>query len=342
MLELLILIGRALALALRGHQELVLENLALRQQLTTATRTTKRPRLQARDRLFWIALARIWRNWRTALVLVQPDTVVRWHRDWLRRRWSRRSSHRPDGRPPIDQQIRTLVRTMASANPLWGAPRIHGELRMLGVDVSERTVSRLLGRRPRPRSQTWKTFLTNHLASAASIDFFTVPTLTGRVLFVLVLLSHQRRRLVHVNITDHPTATWSAQQVVEAFPEDTAPRWLHRDRDRIYGEVYQRRLAGMGIAEVVSAPTSPWQNPYIERLIGSIRRECLDHVLIFNEAHLRRVLTSYSRYYHRSRTHLALGKDTPDHRAIMGASTGRIVAIPEVGGLHHRYERRAA
>jgi putative transposase len=181
---------------------------------------------------------------------------------------------------------------MATANPLWGAPRIHGELRVIGVDVSERTVSRLLKRHPRLPSQTWRTFLTNHLAAAAWIDFFTVPTLTGRVLFVLVVLSHHRRRIVHVNVTDHPTATWSAQQVADAFPDDTAPRWLHRDRDRIYGEVFQHRLAGMGIAEAVSAPASPWQNPYVERLIGSIRRECLNHVIVINEADLRPVLSS--------------------------------------------------
>jgi putative transposase len=342
LLELLFVIGRAVALALRGHRELVLENLALRQQLTALKRTTKRPHLQTGDRLFWIALARRWQNWRTAVVLVQPDTVVRWHRDWRRRRWTRRSKSRPDGRPPIDQQIRVLVREMATANPLWGAPRIHGELRVLGVDVSERTVSRLLERHPRPPSQTWRTFLTNHLAFAASMDFFTVPTLSGRVLFVLVVLSHCRRCIVHLNITAHPTAAWAAQQVVQAFPDDTAPRWLHRDRDRIYGDVFQRRLAGMGIVDVVSAPASPWQNPYVERLIGSIRRECLDHVIVINEAHLRRVLRTYSRYYQRSRTHLGLAKDTPDHRPVAGISTGPIVAIPEVGGLHHRYERRAA
>ena len=174
------------------------------------------------------------------------------------------------------------------------------------------------------------------------MDFFTVPTLTGRVLLVIVVLSHPRRRIVHFNITDHPTATWSAQQVVDAFPDDTAPRWLHRDRDRIYGDVFQRRIAGMGIAEVVSAPASPWQNPYVERLIGSIRRECLDHVIVLNEAHLRRMLSLYSRYYHRSRTHLGLEKDTPDPRPVSATCTGPIVAIPEVGGLHHRYERRAA
>ena len=342
MLELLIVIGRALALALRGHRELVLENLALRQQLRALKRTTTRPHLETRDRLLWIALSRVWRNWRTAVVLVQPDTVLRWHRDWLRRRWTRRSKPRRDGRRPIGAEIRVLVREMAMANPLWGAPRIHGELRTLGVDVSERTVSRLLERPQRPPSQTWRTFLTNHLASAASMDFFTVPTLTGRVLFVFVVLSHRRRHIVHLNITDHPTATWAAQQVIDAFPNDTAPRWLHRDRDRIYGEIFQRRLAGMGIADVVSAPASPWQNPYVERLIGSIRRECLDHLIVINAAHLRRVLTAYCRYYHRSRTHLALEKDTPDHRPVAGTSTGPIVAIPEVGGLHHRYERRAA
>ena len=341
-LKLLILIGRGLALAFRGHQELVLENLALRQQLMAAKRAAMRPRLRASDRLFWIVLARFWRNWRTALVLVQPDTVVRWHRDWLRRRWTRRSAPRPDGRPPVDRQVRALVREMATANPLWGAPRIHGELRMLGIDVSERTVSRLLEQHPRPPSQTWKTFLTNHLASAASMDFFTVPTLTGRVLFVLVVLAHHRRRIVHVNITDHPTATWAAQQVVDAFPDDTAPRWLHRDRDRIYSDVFQRRVAGMGIAEVVSAPASPWQNPYVERVIGSIRRECLDHVIVFNEAHLRRVLTTYAPTIIGAARTSASRKTPQITGRAARPSTGPIVAIAEVGGLHHRYERLAA
>jgi len=261
MLELLIVVVRAVTLALRGHRELVLENLALRQQLAAFHRTT-RCRLRARDRLFWMALARSWRNWRTALIVVQPDTVIRWHRDWLRRRWTRRSRRRHDGRPPIDQEIRALVREMATANPLWGAPRIHGELLTLGVQVSERTVSRLLEPHTRPSPQTWKTFLSNHLASAASMDFFTVPSLTGRVLFVMIVLSHVRRRIVHFNITEHPTAEWTAQQVIDAFPDDTAPRWMHRDRDSAYGETFRRRVASMGIAEVVSAPASPWQKDY--------------------------------------------------------------------------------
>jgi len=272
MLELFIVIGRAVTLALRGHRELVLENLALREQLIVMNRATSRRHLQAPDWLSWIALRRLWTNWRTALVIVRPDTVVGWHRDWLRRRWIRRSRRRTNGRPLVSREVRTLVREMATANTLWGAPRIHGELRTLGLDISERTVSRLLKRCPQRRSQTWRTFLQNHLASAASMDFFTVPTVTGRVLFVCVLLCHHRRRIVHLNITPHPTAEWSAQQVVDAFPDATAPRWFHRDRDRVFGAAFQRRVARMGITEVVSAPASPWQNPYVERVIGSIRR----------------------------------------------------------------------
>jgi putative transposase len=342
MLAALVVVLRTVALICCGHRAVALENLALRQQLAVFRRTVERPPLRHRDRLFWILLAKAWREWRTALIVVQPDTVVRWHRQWLRRRWTRCSMHSRPGRPSTNAAICLLVEQMIAANPLWGAPRIHGELGKLGFDVSERTVSRLLRRQPRPPSQTWRTFLTNHLMSLVSLDFFTVPTLTGRVLFVLVLLSHHRRRIVHLGITEHPTAAWTAQQIIEAFPEDTSPRWILRDRDAIYGDVFRRRIATMGIREVMSAPSSPWQNPYVERLIGSIRRECLDHVIVINEAHLRRVLTTYSRYYHRSRTHLGLEKDAPDHRPVSGTSNGPIVAIPEVGGLHHRYERRAA
>jgi putative transposase len=259
-----------------------------------------------------------------------------------RRQWTSRSTRRRPGRPSTDMTVRTLVGEMATANSLWGAPRIHGELCKLGITVSERTVSRLLRRPQRPPSQTWRTFLTNHVATLVSMDFFTVPTLTGRVLFVLVLLTHQRRRIVHVNITEHPTAAWTAQQMIEAFPDDTAPRWLLRDRDAIYGDAFRPRVASMGIGEVVSSPSSPWQNPYAERLIGSLRRECLDHVGVLSERHLRRALASYIAYYHKSRTNLGLEKDAPDRRPVQPASPGRIVAIPEVGGLHHRYERRAA
>jgi putative transposase len=222
---------------------------------------------------------------------------------------------------------------MAVANPLWGAPRIHGELGKLGLDVSERTVSRLLRRRRRPPSQTWRTFLTNHLTSLVSLEFFTVPTVTGRVLFVLVLLAHhRRRRIVHLRITEHHTAAWTAQQLIEAFPEESAPRWFLRDRDAIYGDIFRGRVAGMGIQEVISAPSSPWQNPYVERVIGSIRRECLNHVIVINELQLRRTLAGYLSYYHRSRTHLSLAKDAPTARPVQAVTDGDLIAFREIGG----------
>ena len=257
MLTALIVLLRSIGLMCRGHRAVALENLALRQQLAVLTRTRKRPQLRPTDRLFWILLTNAWREWRTALMIVQPDTVLRWHRQWLRRRWADRSKRIRPGRPSTDAAIRSLVEEMAAANPLWGAPGIHGELGKLGIAVSERTVSRLLQRRRRPPSQTWRTFLANHAAALVSMDFFTVPTVTGRVLFVLVLLAHQRQRVVHVAITEHPTAAWTAQQIIEAIPDDTAPRWLLRNRDGIYGDVFRRRVVGIEMSEVVSAPASP-------------------------------------------------------------------------------------
>ena len=342
MLAALVVLVRSLRLICGGHRAVALENLALRQQLAVFRRTVRRPPLRSSDRLVWVLLAKAWQDWRTALIVVQPDTVVRWHRQWLRRRWTQLSTHTRPGRPNTAAAIRTLVDKMGAANPLWGAPRIHGELGKLGIEVSERTVSRLLRGRRRPPSQTWRTFLTNHVTSLVSMDFFTVQTLTGRILFVFVLLAHQRRRVVQLAITEHPTAAWTAHQIIDAFPDDSAPRWLVRDRDAIYGEVFRRRVAGMGISEVVSAPSSPWQNPYAERLIGSLRRECLDHVIILSQRHLRRVLARYVSYYHGARTHLSLVKDAPTPRRVQPAAEGRVVAFAEVGGLHHRYERRAA
>ena len=231
---------------------------------------------------------------------------------------------------------------MATANPLWGAPRIPGELLKLGLDVAERTVSRLMPKRRPGPSQTWRTFLANHVRDLVSIDFFTVPTARVRVLFVLVVLAPHRRRVVHFNVTAHPTAHWTAQQIVDAFPDDSAPCYLLRDRDQVYGEQFRHRVKGMRIDEVLTAPQSPWQNPFAERLIGSVRRECLDHVLVLVERHLRRILTGYFRYYHQARTHLALDKDAPDRRPVELAVAGKIVQLPEVGGLHHRYLRQAA
>ncbi len=323
-----------------GHRQLALENLALRQQLTVYKRTASRPKLRKSDRVFWVWLSKVWTGWRDTLVA--PDTVLRWGRRRFREHWATLSGRPIRGRPPISAEINALVTRMAAANPLWGAPRIHGELRKLGIDIGERTVSRLIPKRRTPPSQTWRTFLTNHVRDLVSIDFFTVPTAGWRILFVLVVLAHYRRRVVHFNVTEHPTAAWTAQQIVEAFPDDTAPAYLLRDRDTIYGHAFRQRVTGMRILEVLTAAHSPWQNPFVERLIGSVRRECLDHVLVLSERHLRRILAAYFTYYHHARTHLSLEKDAPDVRPIERPEVGTIVQIPEVGGLHHRYVRRAA
>ena len=229
---------------------------------------------------------------------------------------------------------------MAYTNSLWRAPRIHGELRKLGIEVSERTVSRILRTVKRPPSQTWKTFLQNHIGEIVAIDFFTVPTIQLRVLFVFLVLEHQRRKVLHFGVTEHPSAEWAGQQVVEALAEQGTWRYLVRDRDATYGNEFRCRVQSLGVKEVISAPRSPWQNAFAERMIGSIRRECLDHMVVLSQRHLRKLLESYFAYYHRSRTHLALAKDAPESRAVM--RRGEIVAIPQVGGLHHRYERRAA
>ena len=235
-----------------------------------------------------------------------------------------------------------MIRKMSQANRYWGAPRIHGELLKLGIEISERTVSRLMPKNRKPPSQSWKTFLHNQLGDLVSIDFFTVPTVTFRVLFVLVVLSHFRRRVIHFNVTAHPTGFWTGQQIVEAFPDGTAPRYLLRDRDKINGDAFHDRVSGMDIQQILTAPQSPWQSPFVERLIGSIRRDCLDHVVVFGERHLRKILAGYLAYYHRSRTHLSLEKDAPEPRSIQPPLLGAVVEVPEVGGLHHRYERRAA
>jgi Integrase core domain. len=339
---LLSLLG-ALRSAFRRRSDLVLENLALRQQLAVFKDGRPHLRLTHPDRLFWVTLSRFWSRWREVLVVVKPETVVGWHRWAFRRFWTWRSRHRRLGRPPIGREVRDLIKRMATANEGWGAPRIHGELLKLGIVISEREVSRLMPPRPRkPPSQTWRTFLDNHLGSLASIDFFTVPTATFRVLYVFFVLAHDRRRVVHFNVTEHPSAAWTAQQIVEAFPEDTAPKYMIRDRDGIYGDHFRCRVHGLGTEEVPTAPRSPWQNPYAERLVGSVRRECLDHVIVLGERHLHRILRSYFSYYHRVRTHLSLGKDAPDPRTVHPPAMGKIVAFQEVGGLHHRYERIAA
>jgi putative transposase len=342
MITLLLHLLRLLPFLCGGHRQVALENLGLRQQLAMYKRTAPRPKFRPTDRLFWVWLARVWSDWRQSLVIMNPGTVLRWQRRRFREHWTKLSARPSVGRPSVNVEIKALVIRMAAANPLWGAPRIHGELLKLGIDVAERTVSRLLPKRRSPPSQTWRTFLTNHVRDLVSIDFFTVPTARWRVLFVLVVLAHHRRRVLHFNVTEHPTAVWTAQQIVDAFPEDSAPFYLLRDRDSTYGYAFRQRVKGMGIAEALTAPHSPWQNPFAERLIGSIRRECLDHVVVLGERHLRRILIAYFAYYHRARTHLSLDKDAPDVRPIEPPGLGTIIPIPEVGGLHHRYVREAA
>ena len=343
MVAIFLCLFRFVRLLCSGHQAVAIENLALRRQLAAFKRKRKRPVLTELDRLFWVGLSQVWTSWRGALVFVQPDTVVRWQRERFQRFWARlsRSNRDQRGRPCIAAEIHQLILQMATANPLWRAPRIHGELKMLGITISERTVSRLLRtvRQP-PPSQTWKTFLRNHLGQIVSVDFFTVPTIGLRVLFVFLVIEHRRREVLHFNVTDHPTSAWVAQQVVEAFANREAPKYLIRDRDGVYGNEVCRRLGSLGIAEVLTAPQSPWQNAYVERLIGSIRRECLNHFIVLNARHLKRTLAAYFRYYHRSRPHLALNKQCPIERKIM--PHGVIVEIPELGGLHHRYERIVA
>jgi transposase InsO family protein len=274
------------------------------------------------------------------LVIVKPETVIAWHRQGFRLFWTWKSRRRV-GRPTVPTDVRELIRTMSEGNPLWGAPRIHGELLKLGVEVSQASVAKYMVRRRQPPSQTWRTFLRNHIGQSAAADFFVVPTATYRLLFVLVILAHERRRVVHVGVTDRPTAAWTAQQLREAFPWNEAPRYLVRDRDAAF-HAWATTASAMDIREVLTAPRSPWQNAYAERFIGSIRRECLDHVIVANERGLRRMLRAYIEYYLTSRTHLSLAKDCPISRPVTPPGDGTIVAIPHVGGLHHRYERCAA
>ena len=318
-----------------------LENLALRHQLLVLQRSVTRPRLSRWDRVLWVWLSRLWTDWRLNLIIVQPATVLAWHRQGFQLYWRWRSTANRVGRPKLDAEIRHLIHRMARDNPTWGRRRIRAELALLGYDVAELTVAKYMHRAsPRP-SPTWRVFLTTHARDIVAIDFFVVPTLTFRLLFVFVGLRHDRRELLHLNVTDHPTAVWTARQIVEAFPNETAPRYLLRDRDAIYGECFTGSITNMGIREVIIAPRAPWQNAFVERVIGSIRRECLDHVIVLSEAHLCRVLRAYLAYYNTARPHQSLDNNSPQPREVHPPELGRVVSIPQVGGLHHRYQRAA-
>jgi len=327
----------------RSRRDLFVENLILRHQLVVLKRRHPRPKLGMVDKLFWLGVRRLWSGWKESRILVTPETVVRWHRAGFRFYWQLISRVRkPSGRKRLPQEVRDLILRMAAENPTWGAPRIHGELLMLGFDLSERTISRWMRRAPRDPepAKRWLAFLRNHREVIAAMDFFTVPTITFRVLYCFFVISHERRRILHVNVTEHPTSSWIVQQLRQAFPFDTAPRFLMFDRDAKYGIDVPAAVRSLGISPLRTSFASPWQNGVAERWVESCRRDLLDHVIAINEKHLKRLLAEYVRYYQEDRTHLGLGKETPAART-RSASCGRVLSLPRLGGLHHRYERAA-
>ncbi len=331
------LIWLALVGLLQSRVSLEVEILALRHQLNVLRRkSSKKPTFTIIDRLVFAGLYGLAPGMLDALAIVEPQTVTRWHRAGFRAYWCWKSKPR-GGRPKTPLEIRHLIRDISLANPLWGAPRIHGELLKLGIDVGQTSVAKYMAKHRRPPSQGWKTFLRNHADAIASIDLFVVPTISFCVLYGLLILRHGRRHMLWLGVTANPTAEWIARQLTEACGWEPAPKYIVRDRDRVYGEVFTRRLRAMGIRDRPTAPRSPWQNGHTERLIGSIRRECLDHVVVFGERHLRHVLLSYMQYYNGVRTHLSLNKDAPVSRAVQ--AIGRILPMPILGGLHHQYVR---
>jgi transposase InsO family protein len=336
MVALLCLVLAILAAPFKSKSRLEAENAALRRQLTVLRRKLRgRVRLTNSDRWFFIQLYRWFPSVLNAITIIQPETLVCWHRAGFRYYW-RWKSRSLGGRPQIDTNLRTLIWRMSIENPLWGAPRIHGELRKLGFKLAQSSVAKYMVKRRRPPSQGWRTFLRNHAPDIA-IDLFVVPTIGFDLLYAFVIVRLDRRDLVWINVTANPTKEWIAHQITEAFPWNEAPHYVIRDQDHVYGTVVTRRLRAMGIRDKPIAPASPWQNGFAERLIGSIRRECVDHMIVLGAAHLRGILTKYATYYNEARTHRSLNKDAPIHRAIQYA--GSIVSTPVLGGLHHHYVR---
>jgi transposase InsO family protein len=337
MTGLLYFVLAVLALPFKSKLQLEAENAVLRHQLNVLRRSRHgRVRLTTYDRLFFTQLYRWFPAILKVLAIIRPETLMRWHRAGFRRYW-RWKSRRRGGRPPVETELRALIRRISIENPLWGAPRIHGELLKLGFEVAQSSVAKYMVKRRRPPSQGWRTFLHNHAPDIAAMDLFVVPTIGFDLLYAFIIVRLDRRDLAWINVTTNPTAEWVARQLTEAFPWDEAPGYMIRDRDRIYGTVVTRRLRAMGIRDRPIAPASPWQNGFAERLIGSIRRECLDHIIVLGEAHLRRILKSYARYYNETRTHLALEKDAPASRPVQ--RTGGISSHAILGGLHHHYAR---
>src|ERR1700758_5080166 len=337
MIALLCFILAVVVSPFKAKSRLEAENAALRYQLTVLRRkVTGRVRLSNGDRLAFIQLYRWFPSVLQVITVIRPETLVRWHRAGFRHYW-RWKSRCSGGRPQISTELRALIRRMSIENPLWGAPRIHGELLKLGFEVAQSSVAKYMVKRRGPPSQGWRTFLRNHAPDIAAMDFFVVPTIGFDLLYAFVIMRLDRRDLVWINVTANPTAEWVARQITEAFPWDGAPRYMIRDRDRIYGTVVTRRLRAMGIRDKPIAPASPWQNSFVERLIGTIRRECLDHLIVLGEAHLRRILKNYADYYNGVRTHRSLNKDAPVSRPVR--RSGFISSDALLGGLHHRYAR---
>ena len=321
----------------KSKSRLEAENAVLRHQLAVLRRKVRgRVEFTNSDRWFFVQLYRWFPSILKTITIIRPETLVRWRRAGFRRYW-RWKSRSLGGRPQISADLRALIRRMSIENPLWGAPRIHGELLKLGFEVAQSSVAKYIVKRFGPPSQRWRTFLRNHAPDIAAMDLFVVPTIGFDLLYAFVIVRLDRRDLVWIDVTANPTAEWIARQLTEAFPWDEAPRYLIRDRDQVYGTAVTRRLRAMGIRDKPMAPASPWQNGFAERLIGSIRRECTDHIIAVGEGHLRRILRSFARYYNELRTHRSLNKDTPIHR--FAESVGTIVSRPILGGLHHRYCR---
>ena len=327
-----------LASPFKSKLRLEAENAVLRHQLIVLRRRRHgRVQLTNHDRWFFVQLYRWFPSILKVLMIVQPETLLRWHRASFRCYW-RWKSRRRAGRPQIDAELRALIRRMSIENPLWGAPRIHGELLKLGFEVAQSSVAKYMVKRRGPPSQGWRTFLHNHAPDIAAMGLFVVPTIGFDLLYAFVIVRLGRRDLVWINVTAYSTADWVARQLTEAFPWNEAPRYMIRDRDRIYGAVVTRRLRAMGIRDKPTAPASPWQNGVAERLVGSIRRESVDHVIVLGEAHLRRILKSYARYYNGVRMHRSLNKDAPVSRSVQ--RTGLIRSRAILGGLHHRRDSR--
>jgi transposase InsO family protein len=341
-LELLWLLLVTVLAWLRPRHDLVLENLLLRHQLAVLTRPTRthpRARLRAWDKLLWVVARRWCGRWREHLAFVTPDTVVRWHRQGWRLFW-RWTSRSRGGRPHLSPEVQDLIRTISRENRLWGTERIRGELLKLGIVVSNRSIRRYRWRGPsRPPSQTWRTFLRNHAHHLWAADLFTVPTLTFRTLYVLVFIAHGRRELVHVNVTANPTAAWVWRQLIEATAWGRKPRHLLRDRDAVYGREFRARAGRIGIDAIATPVRSPRANAVAERVIGTLRRECLDHLIVVDEQHLASVLAELISYYNHERPHRTLGLQTPEAR--LRPVAGPILSRPVLNGLHHVYERAA-